>query len=206
MNYEDENYPNVVFGDRAIEDFPIIETDRLRLRQIRQRDAEDAFAFLSHPEVARYIGSRAFTNLLETRVWLARGYKTHQQGETLRWGIALRDTDQLIGECNYHHFGPRRSYAEIGYQLQYPHWNKGYMSEALTAILSYGFDVLKFHRVEANVDPLNERSRGLLLKLGFAHEGTLRQRYYLEGEFLDEAWYGLLRTDWQARLTASQSG
>ncbi len=70
------------------------------------------------------------------------------------------------------------------------------MAEALSAILSYGFDFLGLHRVEAIIDMANERSRGLSLKLGFSYEGTLRQRYFFRDQFEDEHYFGLLRDEW----------
>jgi ribosomal-protein-alanine N-acetyltransferase len=72
------------------------------------------------------------------------------------------------------------------------------MGEALSAILTYGFTEMELHRIEAIIDVANERSKGVLLKLGFQYEGNLRQRYLFRGGFEDEHYFGLLRDEWQA--------
>jgi ribosomal-protein-alanine N-acetyltransferase len=70
------------------------------------------------------------------------------------------------------------------------------MTETMSAILAYGFTELGLHRVEAIIDIANERSKGLLLKLGFTYEGNLRQRYYFRDRFEDEHYFGLLKDEW----------
>ncbi len=70
------------------------------------------------------------------------------------------------------------------------------MAESVSAILSYGFAELGFHRAEANPLAGNESSRGLLLKLGFTYEGRLRQRVFFRGHFIDQDYFGLLKDDW----------
>ncbi len=70
------------------------------------------------------------------------------------------------------------------------------MNEAMSAILTYGFDFLGLHCVEAIIDIANERSKGLLLKLGFTYAGNLRQRYFFRDRFEDEHYFGLLKDEW----------
>ena len=75
-------------------------------------------------------------------------------------------------------------------------WRQGITSEAMSAVLTYGFTELDLHRIEADVAPDNIRSKNLLLKLGFTYEGNLRQRYFFRGQFEDEYYYGLLKDEW----------
>ena len=74
------------------------------------------------------------------------------------------------------------------------------MTEAMSAILTFGFSELGLHRVEAVIDIANERSKNLLLKLGFTYEGILRQRFPFRGQFLDEHFFGLLKDEWQGQV------
>jgi GNAT acetyltransferase-like protein/glutathione-dependent formaldehyde-activating enzyme len=75
-------------------------------------------------------------------------------------------------------------------------WGCGYMYEALSALLDYGFTELNLNRVEADTDPRNERSTRLLARLQFFREGLFRERCIVDGEISDAAMYGLLRRDW----------
>jgi ribosomal-protein-alanine N-acetyltransferase len=86
---------------------------------------------------------------------------------------------------------------ETGYDLNRAYWGRGVMREAMSAVLSYGFTTLELHRIEAIIDIQNVRSKTLLEKLGFTYEGNLRQRYYMDGRFEDEHYFGLLKHEWQ---------
>jgi RimJ/RimL family protein N-acetyltransferase len=89
--------------------------------------------------------------------------------------------------------------AEVGYGLDRDFWRQGYMNEALQALLSFAFNVLNLHRLEADVDPRNVGSIRSLEKLGFQREGYLRERLHVNGEIQDAYFYGLLRPEWEAR-------
>ena len=116
--------------------------------------------------------------------------------EAIRWGITLQGEKRLVGSCSFHHFDSGFHCVEIGYELNRAFWGQGITSEAVSAILTYGFTELGLHRVEAIIDIVNERSKGLLLKLGFTYEGNLRQRYFFHNCFEDEHYFGLLKNEW----------
>jgi [ribosomal protein S5]-alanine N-acetyltransferase len=183
--------------DAAFDRFPILTTQRLRLRQTELRDADDVYALFSDEEALRFFGSEPFTSLEEAQDLIARRQADYEARKSIRWSIALKDDDRVIGSCGFHHFG--ESWAEVGYILSRAHWGKGVMPEALSAILTYGFGEMGLHRVEAIIDIDNERSKNLLLKLGFTYEGNLRQRFPLGGQFVDEHYFGLLQNEWHAQ-------
>ena len=183
--------------DKAFEHFPILKTQRLRLRAVDQHDADDLYAIFSDEETMRYFGSNPFTGLTEAQDLIARRQADYAERRTLRWCITRGDDDRAIGSCGFHSFGEGR--AEVGYILSREYWGQGIMPEALAAILSYGFTEMELHRIEAIIDISNERSKNLLLKLGFTYEGNLRQRYPFGGQFLDEHYFGLLRDEWHPR-------
>ena len=87
----------------------------------------------------------------------------------------------------------------MGYILRSQSWGKALMSESLRSLVNYGFTNLNLNRIEADIDPRNERSERVLQRLGFVKEGHLRQRWIVSGEVSDSALYGLLRSDWEAR-------
>src|SRR5256885_8861952 len=86
--------------------------------------------------------------------------------------------------------------AKTAYELNRAFWRQGMMTEAMSAIITSAFTELGLHRIEAVTDDINERSKGLLRKLGFTHEGTLRLRFYFRGRFWDEHYFGLLKDEW----------
>ena len=89
--------------------------------------------------------------------------------------------------------------AEIGYCLRSAHWGRGYMGEALSALIDHAFGVLKLRRLEADVDPNNAGSLRILDRMGFQREGLLRERWNVGGEIQDSALLGLLAREWRGR-------
>lgn len=172
--------------------FPRLETERLVLRQIRADDADALFAFFSDEEVS----SKRHRSVEDSQAFIQQLQQWYQAHENLEWGITRKGDDVLIGTCGFYAFDEGFHRAETGYELLKACWRQGIMSEALTAILTFAFTTMRLHRIEAVVDEGNERSQGLLRKLGFVHEGTLRQRQFFDGRFRDEYHFGLLKDEW----------
>ncbi|GHO64973.1 N-acetyltransferase [Ktedonobacter sp. SOSP1-52] len=183
--------------DTAFTHFPTLTTERLQLREIQPSDIEALFATFSDEEVMRYYGKLPHQSLAETQTWFQQLQERYTRREAIRWGIALKGEESIIGTCSFHHFGPDYHYTETGYDLNRTYWGRGIMTEAMSAVLSYGFHELAFHRIEAIIDIANEGSKNLLLKLGFAYEGMLRQRFYFNGQFEDEHYFSLLKDEWR---------
>lgn len=88
---------------------------------------------------------------------------------------------------------PKHKRAEIGYEIHPGHWRKGYSSEAVSKVLSYGFEVMNLTRIGAVVFIENEASNKLLTKMGFEKEGVLRKYMYQNGKAHDTNVYSLLK-------------
>ena len=87
--------------------------------------------------------------------------------------------------------------AEMGYDLMSEHWGDGYMTEAVEAMVSYGFNKLGLERIEATVDPENGASIRTLEKNGFKQEGLLRQRVRKWGQYEDVVLSAILQQEWR---------
>ena len=186
--------------DAAFTGFPSLTTNRLFLRQIQPTDTEDLFATFSDEEAMQFYGHEPHRSVDETQALIEQIQARYARHEAIRWGITFKGEDRVIGSCGFHQFDAGFHRAETGYELQRAFWGRGLMTEAMSAILTYGFDFLGLHRVEAIIDIANERSKGLLLKLGFTYEGNLRQRYFFRDQFEDEHYFGLLRDEWHEPL------
>ena len=182
--------------DEAFATFPELATQRLRLRKIEPRDAADMYAILSDEEAMRYY-NEPFRSLAEAEAYIMLRRDDYARRREIRWGIARHDDDRIIGSCGLHHFDEGFHRAETGYILHRACWGQGIMAETLSAVLTYGFTEMKLHRIEAVIDIANERSKNLLLKLGFQYEGNLRQRFLFRGEFENEYYFGMLHDEWR---------
>jgi ribosomal-protein-alanine N-acetyltransferase len=103
----------------------------------------------------------------------------------------------LIGTVGYHKWEKAYFRAEIGYDLSPDCWGQGYMTEALRAVISHGFERMGLNRIDALVYIHNDRSTQLLQRLGFRQEGLLRDYFCLNGIFFDHYLFALLRREWE---------
>ena len=140
-----------------------------------------------------------------TRRWLrsaespAAQRKSGREGTGTRWIISLKDGDDFIGEIGFYEYEKKHRKAEIGYKLAREYWRKGYMSEAMVAMLDYMYGNLDLNRVQALVDPRNPASFLLLEKHGFQKEGVLRDYEFERGDYVDLIMYSVLRREWESR-------
>ena len=177
---------------------PTINTARMRLRWMTESDVDALFRIFSHPEVMRYWGAPALANREAAAGFLAEIQENFRRRTSMKWGIAELERDQVIGTVTLFNLNLDNRRAEVGYGLDRAFWRQGYITEALEALLSYAFDVLQLHRLEADVDPRNAGSIRTLEKLGFQREGYLRERWHVNGEIQDALFYGLLQPEWKA--------
>src|SRR5262252_4195494 len=134
--------------DDAFTHFPSLTTSRLLLRHIKPGDAEGLFAIRSDEESMKYFGHEPHQSLDETKDMIRQMEERYVQKEALRWVITPREDDRMIGTCTLFHFDEGFHRAETGYELNRAYWGKGIMPEAMSAILTFGFNELGLHRVE----------------------------------------------------------
>lgn len=176
--------------------FPVLETERLVLRQARQADVPACLRVAQDDAVMRYYGVEPFTAEQQAVDEFEWQHRIFADGTGIRWVITERDRDLYLGDVGYHEIKAQHKRAEIGYKLAPAYWRRGLMTEALTAVLDYGFASMGLNRVEALVDPRNAASAGLLRKLGFTQEGMLREYEYERGSFVDLCMVSLLWREW----------
>jgi ribosomal-protein-alanine N-acetyltransferase len=184
-----------LLDDSVFDAFPQFETERLLLRSLALTDAPDVFAALSDVEVVRFHGTEPFTSIERAEESIRRNLEMYAAREGFRWAITLKGQGRAIGSCGYHYLDRRNRRTDLGYELQRAYWGAGIMTEALRAIIPFGFERFGLNRIQALVEPANSASRRLLHKLGFQEEGTLRQ-YDLGVRTLDDVViYSLLSSD-----------
>ena len=176
---------------------PTLETPRLRLRKLSMRDAQDIFDYSQDPQVARYVLWEAQTSLSEARSYIRFMLRKYRLGEPASWGIEWKETGRIIGTIGFMWIQRDNAAAEVGYSLSRAYWNRGIMTEALSALLRYGFRSMNLNRIEAQHETENPASGAVMRKCGMQREGTLRQRLLNKGRFVDVELYAILRRDFR---------
>ena len=177
---------------------PELAADRVSLRMLRDEDVPALFEIFGDAEAMKYWSWPAFTDVSEARRLLEdiRGYAA--AGTLFQWGIARNDDGAVIGTTTLFQIDRAHRRGEIGFALARAAWGKGYASEAVSRLIRYAFEELDLHRLEADPDPENDASIRVLERQGFKREGLLRERYILNGQAMDAAYYGLLRREWKS--------
>lgn len=173
--------------------FPVLDTERLRLRQLGLADAEALFLILSSEEVMRYYGRFPLQEQAEAAELIDRFRLLFEENRGIRWGIELKENAQVIGTVGFHAWAFSHNRAEIGYELNESYQGQGYAREALTAAISYAFQDMGLNRIEALVYPENEASEKLLMHLGFHLEGLLKQYAFFRETYVDLNMFAMLR-------------
>ena len=178
---------------------PTLDAPRVRLRWLTSGDVDALYDIFSDEAMMRFWSSPAMKERAEAEALLARIHNGFTEKNAFQWGVERKDDGRLLGTCTLFQVQAANQRAEIGYALASAYWKKGYMNEALTALLDYAFGPMKLRRLEADIDPRNENSMRIVGKLGFRQEGLLRERWNVAGEIQDSAVLGLLAREWQAR-------
>jgi len=116
----------------------------------------------------------------------------------IRWGITLKEENKVIGSCGFLEMVDQHHRSDIGFELSKQHWGKGLASEALEAVVTYGFKEMNLQRIQALIEPPNIPSQKLVEKHGFVKEGLLRKYEYTCGKFDDLYMYSLLKEEFDA--------
>lgn len=147
--------------------FPVITTERLVLRPLTYADENEIFYLRSDLEIHTYLDRPLAQSLDDARAFIDRVTKGFENCNILYWGICLKDELKIIGTVCLWKISAELEQAETGYELMLQYRGKGYIQEALKAVLDYGFNILNLKTIEAEVSPGNAKSVGLLKGFGF---------------------------------------
>lgn len=180
--------------------FKTIGTERLSLRQLSASDAKPMFAYRSDPTVTKY--QNWVPASIDEMITFIDGLALHGPDTPGKWfqiGIALGNSDELIGDCGIRISDSNPQQAEVGISLNPGFHHRGFATEALNALLEFIFASLDKHRVFASVDPRNEASMTLLNRVGMRKEAHFVESYWFKGTWVDDVIFALLKREWTER-------
>lgn len=180
--------------DPLFDAFPVLETERLSLRQLTVADAPDLFDMLAHPDVARFTPRKPLSRVGDAVTVLRNVGLDYATRAAIRWGVVMKGERSIIGTIGLHDWDRYHRHIAIGFDLHRNHWGKGIGQEMVQAVCAYAFDYLSVHRVEAHVMKGNRSSQRLLEGVGFEQEGVLRRRMYKDGRQHDVSVYAVVMT------------
>jgi ribosomal-protein-alanine N-acetyltransferase len=178
--------------------FPTLTTARLILRQSMPEDAADLFSYQSDPEVMKYDSpSVPMKEVAEAGSEIESSRQRFIDKKGITWSIVLKSESRNIGGIGFYFWDKSYYKADLGYTLARPYWRQGITTEALRAIIRFGFESMHLHRINADTRMDNIASTRLLEKLGFMHEGTRRECILNEdGSYQSWGLFGMLEQEY----------
>lgn len=196
--------------DDGFATFPDLETPGLRLRRPLPDDAQAIRAAYTHAVAAYHTPLTPHSSPAELVALLEMYRGSFEEHTAIYWAVVRKPGDKPLGICGLVNFERAARRGLLTFIVSRTRWRQGLMNDAVRAVIAFGFDRLGLHRIEAVVvdgdgdgegDDNNALARSLLTKLGFAPEGRLRERYFIDGKPLDEHRFGLLRADYRRERT-----
>jgi [ribosomal protein S5]-alanine N-acetyltransferase len=173
--------------------FPNLETERLLLRRLTNADISNIIALRGNPETMQYIPRPLIENEEQAMAHLKMIDDNIENNKAINWGVYLKESFKFIGFMGIYQIQPENFRAEIGYMILTEYSSKGFTTEAIKAIITYGFEVLQFHSMQGVIDPRNIASERVLQKNGFVKEAHFIENEFAMGKFWDGVVYSLLK-------------
>ena len=172
-----------------------IKTQRLVLRRYKLSDAQYMYKnYATDKRVTKFLNWEPYACVEDIEVFLNEVITSYDRPDTYNWAIIY--DDEIIGAISAYAINEQNCNCEVGYNIGYDFWNKGIMTEALSAVIRYLFDEVKMHRILAKHDVDNPASGKVMKKCGMKKEGIFRQ-YYLheDGTYSDSVLYSILEEE-----------
>lgn len=184
-----------MINDTYFTNFPQLETERLLLRAATLEDALALQHIRTNPMVMEHMDTFYHDTLQVSKDFISYNLNAYANKKCIYWMLEEKASGKVIGDFSIRKIDAKHHRAEIGYTLDSNYWGKGFMKEAILSLLSFGFKDLNLHSFEANINPKNENSKKILLRLGFQKEAYFRESFFYNGEYLDSEIYCLLEKD-----------
>ena len=179
---------------------PVLTGASVTLRELHASDAPSLFALLTAEEVSRFISPPPAT-LQGFEKFIAWTLRQRTAGTYACFAVTLRGSDTAIGIFQLRELDPGFGTAEWGFAIGSPYWGTGVFREGAELMVTFAFDAVGVHRLEARAAVRNGRGNAALRKLGAVQEGRLRQSFLKNGEYHDQALWTILDEDWHTRKT-----
>jgi len=167
------------------------------LAMVEMRDADEVFALVDASrmylrEWLPWVDSSV--SVEDTKEFVHAAQQQYARGDGFQ--CCIRCKGKIVGIIGLHRVDRFHKQTEIGYWLAEEYQGRGIMTACCRALVDFAFREYKLHRVEIRAAGENEKSRSIPERLGFTHEGTLRESEWVNDRFVDGAVYSMLERDW----------
>ena len=186
------------------ERLPVLVSEHLTLRELKDGDAPALMAMLSSSEVARFISPPpstldGFDRLIK---WARR---EREQGGYVCFAVVPHGMTTPVGLFQLRRTEKGFVTAEWGFALGSAYWGSGTFAEAARLVVDFAIETIGVYRLEARAAAANGRGNGALRKIGAVQEGLLRRSFLKDGQYVDQVLWSILADEWRASKAGSGS-
>lgn len=177
----------------------MIETERLILRRFEYADAEAMLRYWAADKKVQSLYSEpVYSTLEEVKGLLDKYIGAYERNNCYRWAVIEKTYGECIGQIAYFLVDSKNHFAEIEYCIGSQFQCRGYATEATKAVVKFGFDSMNLHKVQICTKTINAPSKRVIEKCGFTYEGTLRDYFFMDGEYIGRHYFSMLRNEYEA--------
>ncbi len=181
----------------------MISTQRLILRRFEYGDNTSMLKnWIADERIQSMYSEPVYTDFQQVKELLDKYINSYSNKDYYRWAIVLKENGECIGQIAYFLVDSKNNFAEIEYCIGSQYQCMGYATEATKAVIDFGFNEINLHKVQICHKSNNIPSKKVIEKCGFCYEGTLRDYFYMNGNYVDRLYYSILETEYRKRSGA----
>ena len=178
-----------------------ITTDRLILRRFEYSDDDSMLRnWIADERIQSMYSEPVYSTKEEVKELLDKYIGSYERPDYYRWAVIEKASGECIGQIAYFLVDSKNHFAEIEYCIGAEFQCRGYATEATKAVIAFGFDRINLHKVQICTKTINKPSRRVIEKCGFTYEGTLRDYFFMNGEYVGRHYFSILREEYEAKL------
>lgn len=175
-----------------------IETERLVLRRFEYNDSDSMLKnWIADEKIQALYSEPVYSTKAEVNGLLEKYISSYEKDDYYRWAIIPKGSNECIGQIAYFLVDNKNHFAEIEYCIGSSYQRKGYATEATRAVMKYGFESINLHKIQICTKTINIPSKRVIEKCGFVYEGTLRDYFYMDGEYVGRLYFSMLRDEYK---------
>ena len=176
----------------------IIETERLILRRFEYTDDDAMLRYwIADEKIQSLYSEPVYTTKEAVKELLDKYIGSYEREDYYRWAIIEKDSMECIGQIAYFLVDNKNHFAEIEYCIGSDFQRQGLATEATKAVIAYGFEKMNLHKVQICTKTINAPSKRVIEKCGLTYEGTLRDYFYMNGEYVGRLYFSILKDEWK---------
>lgn len=177
-----------------------IETERLILRRFEYTDDDAMLKYwIADEKIQSLYSEPVYSTKTEVKELLTKYISSYEKDNYYRWAIIYKNSNECIGQIAYFLVDSKNHFAEIEYCIGSAFQCRGFATEATKAIIKFGFEHMNLHKVQICTKTINNPSKRVIEKCGFTYEGTLRDYFYMNDQYIGRLYFSMLRSEYDSK-------